>query len=301
MSSSKRQSVPTSFESSGERIAATIYGGTSEPAPAVLICTGFGGTQDTPSIVAAAEAFAAEGWVAMTFDYRSFGLSEGEPRQVVSVRRQLDDIRSAIAYLRSRSDVDPERVAMWGSSLGGGHVITIAAEDTRIAGVVAQVPFNGFPRQSAREARSRKDAYALLWAALRDRVRGWIGRPPLYVKAVGKAGERAVMTSADANRTIEVLTSSTWRNEVAPRGLLDMMAYRPGKRAHRVRAPLLVCIGEYDRETQGAMTEPLARDAPRGELRSYPFAHFDIYRPEIRARVIVDQVQFLRRAFAETP
>lgn len=301
MSSSNRQSVSTSFESSGERVAATVYGGASEPAPTVLVCTGFGGTQDTPSIVAAAEAFAAEGWVAMTFDYRSFGLSEGEPRQVVSVKRQLDDIRSAIASLRSRPDVDPDRVALWGSSLGGGHVITIAAEDPRIAGVVAQVPFNGFPRQSAREAQSMKDAYALLWAALRDRVRGWFGRPPLYVKAVGKPGERAVMASAGANRTIEVLTSSTWRNEVAPRGLLDMMAYRPGKRAHQVRAPLLVCVGEYDRETEGALTAPLARDAPRGELRSYPFAHFDIYRPEIRARVIVDQVEFLRRAFAEPP
>lgn len=296
MSRSNRQSVSTSFESSGERIAATVYGGASERSPAVLICTGFGGTQDTPSIVAAAEAFAAEGWVAMTFDYRSFGLSAGEPRQVVSVPEQLDDIRAAIAHLRSRHDVDADRVALWGSSLGGGHVITIAAEDPRIAAVVAQVPFNGFPKASARHGQARKDAYALLWAALRDRIRGWFGRPPLYVKAVGEAGELAVMTSADANRTIEGLLSGTWRNEVAPRGLLDMMTYRPGRRASHVRAPLLVCVGEYDRETQGAMTEPLARDAPRGELRSYPFAHFDVYRPEIRARVIADQVEFLRRA-----
>lgn len=246
--------------------------------------------------MAAAEAFAARGWVAMTFDYRSFGLSEGKPRQVVSVPRQLDDIRAAIGHLRSLPEVDPDRVALWGSSLGGGHVITIAAEDPQIAAVVAQVPFNGFPKQSAREAQDRKAAYALLWAALRDRVRGWMGRAPLYVKVVGRAGELAVMTSADANRTIEVLTSGTWRNEVAPRGLLDMMTYRPGRRAHRVQVPLLVCIGEYDRETQGAMTEPLARDAPRGELRSYPFAHFDIYRPEIRKLVIADQVEFLERA-----
>jgi dienelactone hydrolase len=298
VSSRNRESVSTSFESSGERIVATVFGGTSAPAPAVLVCTGFGGTQDTPSIVAAAEAFAAEGWVAMTFDYRSFGRSDGEPRQVVSVGGQLADIRSAIAALRSRPDVDPERVALWGSSLGGGHVITIAAEDPRIAAVVAQVPFNGFPKRSARDRQATKDGYALFWAALRDRARGWFGRPPLYVKAVGAPGELAVMASAAANRTIEVLTSSTWRNEVAPRGLLDMMAYRPGKRAHLVRAPLLVCVGEYDRETQGAVTEPLAREAPRGELRSYPFAHFDIYRPEIRAQVLRDQVEFLRRAFA---
>ncbi len=37
----------------------------------------------------------------------------------------------------------------------------------------------------------------------------------------------------------------------------------------------------------------------RGELRSYPFAHFDIYRPDVRERVLADQVVFLERAFAE--
>ncbi|MRG60281.1 alpha/beta fold hydrolase [Agromyces sp. CFH 90414] len=299
MSGGPPQRVAVEFESSGQRIAAVVYGvdgAADAPVPAVLICTGFGGTQDTPSIVAAAEAFAAEGWLAMTFDYRSFGLSAGEPRQVVSVPRQLDDIRAAIAHLRDRPEVDPDRVALWGSSLGGGHAITVASDDPRLAGVVAQVPFNGFPKHV--EGRSTKDAYALLWIAVRDRVRGWMGRPPLYVKAVGDAGERAIMVGGDSNRTIEVLTGGTWRNEVAPRGLLDMMAYRPGRRAARIQAPLLVCIGEFDRETQGPLTEPLARDAPRGELRSYPFGHFDIYRPEIRVRVLADQVEFLRRAFS---
>ena len=271
MSGVDPQPVSADFESAGERIAATVYGHAAEPCPAVLICTGFGGTQDTPSIVAAATTFAAVGWIAMTFDYRSFGLSGGEPRQVVSVRRQLADIRAAIAYLRSRPEVDPDRVALWGSSLGGGHVITIAAEDAQIAGVVAQVPFNGFPKEA--EGRSTKEAYALFWTAIRDRLRGWFGRPPLYVKAVGSAGERAIMVSPDANRTIEALTSGTWRNEVAPRGLLDMMAYKPGTSAPRVRAPLLVCIGEFDRESQGPLTEPLARDAPRGELRSFTRSH----------------------------
>ena len=284
------------FVSSGQRILATVYGRSADRAPVVLICAGFSGTQDTPSIIAAAETFAAQGWLAMTFDYRSFGQSDGEPRQVVSVPRQLDDIHAAIAYLRSRPDVDPDRVSLWGSSLGGGHVVTVAAGDTRIAGVVAQVPFNGFPKRADAGGRSTKEAYALLWTAVRDRVRGWFGQRPLYIKAVGMVGERAVMVGEDASQTIEVLGSATWRNEVAPRGLLDMMAYRPGKTVHRVQAPLMVCIGEKDLATQGDTTRPLARDAPRGELHSYPFAHFEIYRADIRGHVLADQVDFLRRA-----
>lgn len=287
-----------SFDSGGERIAATIFGHASERVPAVVLCTGFSGTQDTPSIVAAAEAFAAQGWIAMTFDYRGFGCSEGDPRQIVSVRAQLEDIRSAIGYLRSRCDIAPDRVALWGSSLGGGHAITIGAEDPRIAAVVAQVPFNGFPKQSERKGQSMKGAYALLWAAIRDRLRGWTRRAPLYIKAVGSDGERAVMVSPDANRAIEVLTSGTWRNQVAPRGLLDMMCYRPGRHVRRISAPVLVCVGERDREADVAKAESLAHDAQCGELRTYPLTHFDFYRPENRALALADQAEFLRCALS---
>ena len=299
--SNRPPAVFTGFWSSGDRIAATAYGNSDTPVPAVLLCAGFSGTQDTPSIVAVAEAFAEQGWIAMTFDYRGFGRSEGSPRQVVSVREQLADIRAGIAHLRTRHDVDPDQVALWGSSLGGGHVITVASHDPRISAVIAQVPFNGFPKNADNTSRTTAQAYGLLWTAIRDRARSWLGREPLYVKAVGEASENAIMTGDDANKTIEVLRSGTWRNEVAPRGLLDMMTYRPGKYAERVQAPLLVCIGELDRETQGVTTEPIARRAPRGELRSYPVAHFDIYRPDIRQRVVADQVAFLQRTFAGKP
>jgi hypothetical protein len=40
-------------------------------------------------------------------------------------------------------------VALWGNSLGGAHVISVAADDPRIVAVVAQIPFNGFPRRVA--------------------------------------------------------------------------------------------------------------------------------------------------------
>jgi hypothetical protein len=57
----------------------------------------------------------------------------------------------------------------------------------------------------------------------------------------------------------------------------------------------LVCIGTHDREAAGTDAEQLARDAPRGELRSYPIGHFDIYQPQAREQVLRDQVAFLRR------
>ena len=74
-----------------------------------------------------AERFAAAGLAALLFDYRHFGASGGEPRQLFDIQRQLEDWRTAIAYARGLDGI--ERVGLFGSSFGGGHVLEIAAED----------------------------------------------------------------------------------------------------------------------------------------------------------------------------
>ena len=71
---------------------------------------------------------------------RGFGESGGEPRQVVDLPSQHEDLRAAVAWVRGRDDVDADRVALWGNSLGGAHVISVAADDPRIVAVVAQIP-----------------------------------------------------------------------------------------------------------------------------------------------------------------
>lgn len=288
-----------SFESGGEQITGYLYRAPESGGdlPGIVMATGFGGTQDTPSIIANAGDFAAAGFAVLTFDYRSFGESEGEPRQVVNIKDQLADIHAAIRYLRSRPGVDPQRIALWGTSLGGGHVITAAAQDPRIAAVVAQVPFNGFPKQV--EGRSAELTRRLLSAMFADTLRGWLGRSPGYIPAVGGPQELAVMSSQEAEAVIAGMQSQTWQNRVAPRALVEMMFYKPGAVVSRLNMPLLVSTGEYDKETQGDTTGQLAQDAPRGELKSYPVAHFDFYRPEIRKQITADQIAFLRQHLGE--
>ena len=72
------------------------------------------------------------------FDYRGFGLSEGEPRQVVDHRRHREDYHAAVAHARALPGVDPDRIVLWGTSNSGGHVIAVAADDPLIAGVISQ-------------------------------------------------------------------------------------------------------------------------------------------------------------------
>ncbi|MEV1131757.1 alpha/beta fold hydrolase [Agromyces sp. NPDC049794] len=262
--------------------------------PAVVLAHGFSGTMDRLLDVAA--GFAEGGFAALLFDYRSFGASGGEPRQVVDVNDQLEDFSAAVAVARAHPRIDADRVAVWGNSLGGAHAVVLAARDSRIAAVIAQIPFNGFPKEV--EGRSAKDAWRLMGAMLSDGLRGVLRLPPKLIPMVGAPGTVAVTAVPDAQRHLELLRgeSTTWRNEVAPRGLLEMMWYRPEKFAPLVQSPLLVCIAADDRVTPEEMTRPIAERAPRGELKRYSGGHFDFYNaPHIRRQVMADQLEFLRR------
>jgi pimeloyl-ACP methyl ester carboxylesterase len=110
----------------------------------VILAHGFGGTH-AARLWAYAERFAAGGASALVFDYRHFGESAGEPRQLLSVRRQLEDWRAALAFGRSLAGVDPSRVALWGTSFGGGHVVRLAAGEPRVAAVISQAPLASGP------------------------------------------------------------------------------------------------------------------------------------------------------------
>lgn len=172
-------------------------------------------------------------------------------------------------------------------------MVAVAANDPRIAAVVAQIPFNGFPKRV--EGRSFARTLGLLGAMFRDALHGSVGLSPYYIPAVGTPDELAVIGSARAKRAIEAMDSDQWRNEVAPRGLFGMIRYKPSDVATRLRMPVLVCIAEADREVPPELSRRIAEEAPRGELRSYPVSHFEIYRPDVREQVVRDQIEFLRK------
>ncbi len=86
------------------------------------------------------DGFAAAGLDVVLFYYRGFGGSAGSPRQLVSASRQRHDYRAALTAARQLPGIDPERIVLWGISYSGGHVARVAAEDGRVAAVVALTP-----------------------------------------------------------------------------------------------------------------------------------------------------------------
>jgi dienelactone hydrolase len=284
-----------SFDSNGVTCIGYLYHSPSISSmhPCVVLANGFTGTQDTPSTQAIAHEFAATGFTSLTFDYRNFGESEGTPRQLISIKEQHEDIHAAILFARNQVSIDPERIALWGTSLGGGHVISVAAEDPRIAAVVAQIPFNGFPKKV--ESRSLIVTFKLLGVMLKDAIRGLLDLEPYYIRAVGAPDELAVMISPQAQQIVNGMQSRQWRNRVAPRVLFEMMRYKPSDKAYQLRMPVMVCIAEKDRETPADLALQIVENAPYGEYKSYPVSHFDFYHPNVRALVTIDQISFLRK------
>ena len=109
----------------------------SEPHPGVILCQGYAGLKEglMPQV---AERLSSEGYVTLRFDYRGFGESEG-PRHRLIPLEQIEDIRNGLTYLGTRDEVDPNRLAIWGTSFGGAHATYTAAVDDRVRCIVSVV------------------------------------------------------------------------------------------------------------------------------------------------------------------
>src|SRR5690606_36168684 len=87
--------------------------------------------------------FVKKGFAVLSFDYRHFGGSEGEPRNLISIPKLLEDWEAAVNYALTIKNVNTNKIGLWGSSFAGGHVIVTASshpKKDRIGAVVAQVP-----------------------------------------------------------------------------------------------------------------------------------------------------------------
>lgn len=294
-----------SFDSDGSPCAAYLYlpEAADAPVPCVVMANGFSGTMDwiLPDF---AERFAAAGLAVLIFDYRHLGASGGEPRQIVDVLEQRADLRRAVAFARATPQLDPDRIALWGTSLGGSHVTELAADDRRIAAAILNMPALDAVKGANLKAKLERvgasrtllviTTLRLLGAATLDALRGALGLSPRYIAVYGKPGQAFFTDPALAERFATVAAGSpTWQNRVAPRFLFGAPRYREGT-MERITAPLLVCLASHDVEVSAAFVKAKVAKAPRAEVREYPVDHFDLYHGEAFAQVAADQTAFLR-------
>ncbi|OZC79245.1 alpha/beta hydrolase [Rhodococcus sp. 15-649-1-2] len=281
--------VDVRFPSGGIECAAWFYQGAAG-APVVVMGHGLGGVKEM-RLDAFAEKFAAQGYSCLVFDYRHFGGSDGEPRQLLDIDEQLEDWAAAIAFARTRA----EKIVLWGTSFGGGHVIVAAARDGHVDAVISQCPFTDGIASAL--ATNPLVAVRVTARALRDKLGSALGRAPRTIPLAGKPGATALMSSEDAlDGYLALLPSGApFRNEVLARVGLDIPLRRPGRHASNVTCPILFTVCETDTVAPAKATLRHAARAPRGEVMSYPDGHFAIYVGDAFERVVADQIAFLQR------
>ena len=285
--------VPLGLPSQKGAVESSNGSATTQRPPVVVMAHGFSGTRDV-RLDSYAEVFVAAGLACFVFDYRYFGDSEGQPRQLLDWRLQLQDWQAALRHVRGLGEVDSSRIALWGTSFGGGHALVTAAHDQAVKAVVAQVPHvDGMA--SVQSLGSPGFLLRIMAAAVRDVVQSALGGNPYYIPAVSPPGEVGCLTTHDSySGFLELVPpGSTWRNEVAARILLKVAMYRPTVHAAKIRCPALVVAARHDSLIPFAAVEQLAAKVPRASLYPVDAKHFEVYTGSLFEQVSRVQADFL--------
>jgi fermentation-respiration switch protein FrsA (DUF1100 family) len=120
-------------------------------AATLVLLDGYGGTR-AGLLPQAAYLFAA-GYNVLLFDFRARGQSEG--RDVTMGAFETGDALGALDFLADRGDVNMHRVGLQGGSMGAAVAIMAGSADPRVAGVVAEAPFEDVSSIIGTEYRKR--------------------------------------------------------------------------------------------------------------------------------------------------
>ncbi|MDY6761943.1 MAG: alpha/beta fold hydrolase [Candidatus Nanohaloarchaea archaeon] len=108
----------------------------SHDCPAAVLCHSFTGFKEIPHLEALAEELTDRGIVTLRFDFSDcVGESDGTCEDM-KLTNQLDDLENALNFLEAMGEVDENRLAVAGHSLGGMTSILVAAQDNRPQAVV---------------------------------------------------------------------------------------------------------------------------------------------------------------------
>ena len=293
------QVVDIEFKSQGTTIRGWYvapHGESEEPFPCVIMAHGLGGTK-RGRLLQYAHRFAAIGCAVVLFDYRYYGDSDGEPRQLVNPKEQHKDWHAAIAYVRNSPSFDNNKIILWGSSYGGGHSFVVGAQDGSVLGCICQCPMLDSKASSAKLMEYAGLGYALrlVGHGLYDLCRAALGMSPHYIPLIGKPGEMAAMSSEETYRNYHHFEAEDFVNSIAARLVITGASYHPHQYTDRIKHPVLIQICKNDSVVSPQAAIDVAQKlGSKATLIQYPIGHFDIYIEQAFETAVQDQVKFIQ-------
>jgi uncharacterized protein len=255
--------------------------GAKGPVPTIVMAHGFSAVKEM-YLDRFAESFAAAGLGALVFDNRNFGASDGEPRYEIDPWEQVRDYRHAISYACTLTEVDADRIGIWGSSYSGGHVLVVGAIDRRVKCVVGQVPLASGHRNARRLVRA--DFVGPVQGMFQaDRAARYAGEPPAMIPVVAADPMAPSALPTPDSYTWFTETGATrapsWANEVTLRSVEMFWEYEPGSYIQYVSpTPLMVIVAQGDHLTVSDLAIEAYENAREPKkLVVLPGGHFDAY------------------------
>jgi len=268
-----------------ERMAGWLYTSTkytaSKPGPAMVLAHGLGAVKELKLDVYASK-FNEMGYTCLVFDYRCNGASTGLPRGLIDWKEQQKDWHTALAWVRAQESVDPDRVGLFGTSFGGGHVIQVGAQDSRVKLVISQCPFTHGWKSAL--CTGLMVLPRLFMLGLADMLFG-SDQHPIRVELTGSPGETALMNAPDVMMGFYPLMPLSvheyyfCEGRKVPARLVPGFPFnRPGSYAKHIKCPAFFAVCGKDTVAPAAQTLAYAKQAPRGVVKLYEdMGHFDIY------------------------
>lgn len=256
----------------GLRLAGWLYRPRHATGPVPLIVMSHGtGCVKEMGLAPFAESFADAGFACLVYDHRNLGASEGEPRGELDPWQQVSDMKDAVTYGSTLEGIDASRLALWGTSYSGGHVIVAAATDRRVRCVVAQVPtLSG--SQTSVLGMSAPQIARMIESFAADRVARYRGAAPL------RAAPSAAGTET-GDWLIATGTGTRYRGDLTLRSKELRMGYEPIDYIARI-APtpfLMIGVTRDSRSPTQEQEEGFSRAAEPKKLVMIDGGHYSVY------------------------
>lgn len=226
--------------------------------PAIVMAPGFSGIKSC-NYQFFANNFAKEGYAVLLFDYPNFGGSTGAFRGEVDPAQQIQAYRDGLSFLETRTDIDPNRLGVWGGSYSGGHALMVSALDKRVKCLVAMTPFISGSFYWKHLSEPQKTYLSQLFQADRlARVNG--AKPAMIPVATADPTQFSAISSPNAWEFIQSFKSVApdYVNSVTLKSLEMEFEYEPGYYVAGIGAiPKLFLVARQDE----LIPEALIQDA----------------------------------------
>jgi fermentation-respiration switch protein FrsA (DUF1100 family) len=262
--------------------------------PIVIMSHGLGAQKDM-GLSHYANKFGSHGIAVLIIDYRYFGGSidkELKIRNFINPWNHVDDIKTTVSYVHHGHlgpSIDSTRIALWGTSFAGGHMLKVAHElgPSMIKGVISQVPHLDGKAASKRGIQQRGLLKTLHLSVLAIADFLWshvLGFSPIYIKIAGTVKDAAYMLlSEDELKSYFEKHPQTllggWLNKAPARTVAVMSLYNPIQSVPHISKdiPILFIAALQDELCPISFVRAAKELAANAELLEIDCTHFNIY------------------------